>query len=201
MASMATCRTPKTRKQSSCPVFGAPRKLSEALLPTYDDIMKHYLLERIHLKPTRDAKEPTVGEISENLATVIEGIWRKASIPIISHTRVLQMIRTYHDRYRKILKSFKGRKNQDGYKAKLLAFRKESKQTLFDIASCKCVDGRPTCSCSKDRKVPAEEVEFLSDQRTVRLMCISGIDQSKTRRLVKNLKRKASEAEKIKKAY
>lgn len=199
MASMATCRTPKTRKQSSCPVFGAPRKLSEALLPTYDDIMKHYLLERIHLKPTRDAKEPTVGEISENLATVIEGIWRKASIPIISHTRVLQMIRTYHDRYRKILKSFKGRKNQDGYKAKLLAFRKESKQTLFDIASCKCVDGRPTCSCSKDRKVPAEEVEFLSDQRTVRLMCISGIDQSKTRRLVKNLKRKASEAEKIKK--
>lgn len=171
---MATCSTPKTRKQSSCPVFGAPRKLSEALLPTYEDIMKHYLLERIHLKPTRDAKEPTVGDISENLAIVIEGIWRKASSPIISHTRVLQMIRKYHDRCRKILKSFKGRKNKDGYKAKLLAFRKESKQTLFDIASCKCVDG--TCSCSKDRKVPAEEVEFLSDQRTVRLMCISGID-------------------------
>lgn len=194
---MANFISPKTRKHSCCPVFGAPRKFSEALLPTYEDLMKHYLLERVNLKPTRDAKEPTVRDISEKSATVIERIWRKASIPIISHTRVLQLIRAYHDSYRKLLKSCKGRKNEDGYKAKLLAFRNESKKKLFDIASCKCVRG--TCSCSKERKVPVDEEEFLSDQRTVRLMCISGVDQCKTRKLVSKLKRKALETERIEK--
>ena len=141
MASLATPSriTRKTRKQSCCPVFGAPRKVSDALLPTYEDVMKHYLLERIHLKPSHDAKEPTVGDISENLATVVESIWRKASIPIISHTRVLQMIRTYHDKYRKLLKSFKGRKNNDVIKlSSWLSETKASKSCLtLQVAMCR----------------------------------------------------------------
>jgi len=66
--------------------------------------MKQYLMFKHQLKSTEDAKDPSVGEISELVAAKIERIWIKASIPTISHTRVLQMLRAYHDKYRKLLK-------------------------------------------------------------------------------------------------
>ena len=56
----------------------------------------------IALKPGTSAKEPTINEIS---ALKIENIWLRASIPVVSNTRILQMIEAYHDKYRNLLKS------------------------------------------------------------------------------------------------
>ena len=81
--------------------------------------MKQYLMFKHQMKSTEDVKDPSVGEISELVATKIERIWIKASIPTISHTRVLQMLRAYHDKYRKLLKPFKQRQKNEKYKESL----------------------------------------------------------------------------------
>jgi hypothetical protein len=74
----------------------------------------------------------------------------------------------------------------------VLTFRSDAQQTLFDIASCKCVDS-VSCKCAKEKKVPAEERQFLKDQRTVRKMMIGCIDGRKTKALQLKAQRKAKE--------
>ena len=91
----------KSRKAMCCPVFGTTKLMSEIILPTYEDVMKHYLFVKHELKPTASKKEHTVSHISEKVARVIEGLWTRSSIPVISHKRTLQMIRSYHDKYQK----------------------------------------------------------------------------------------------------
>ena len=95
---------------------------AENILLTYEDVMKHYLFVKHELKPTKSTKEPTVSQISETVARVIEGLWTKSSIPVISHKRTLQMIRSYHDKYQKLMKNIK-RNNT----VKVTSFRDASK--------------------------------------------------------------------------
>jgi len=80
---------PGTRLKDSCPVFGAPQKLLGNVLPTYEDVVKFYQFTRNELKSSGNYKGPAVSEINEVLAFRIEEIWKKASIPSVSHNRVL----------------------------------------------------------------------------------------------------------------
>lgn len=192
-AEMAKSIKPTTRKATRCPIFGAPSNLSVIMLPTYEDVIKYCLRVRHDLKARIGTKVPTVAEISAIVASETERIWHKASIPVVSHTRVLQLIRSYYDKYTKRLHAYKGRKTDAKYKQKLHSFRTDSRGKLFDIAACKCM-GLKKCSCDKDRKVPLTEQKFLDDQRTMRLMVISSVDQSASQQLNKKLKRKCEEA-------
>src|SRR5260221_3792580 len=125
-AAMATSsNSTTTRKGASCPVFGSPGELSGNVLPTYCDIMKFYVWTKNNLKINTKIKEPTVGEISEIVAVRVEKIWMKASIPVVSHTRVLHLLRAYHDKYMKLLKPFKARQKQEKYKDRLKTFKDE----------------------------------------------------------------------------
>ncbi len=135
----------RTRNFSNCPVFGAPCELPETQLPTYYDVMKYYLWVRYDLKPDITAKDPTVEEISVIVAGKVVEIWNKASIPTVINKRVLQMIRAYHDKYRNLMKSYKGRKTNEKYVKKLEEFKLESEK-LFDISSCKCHSWE-SCKC------------------------------------------------------
>lgn len=65
---------------------------------------------------------------------------------------------------------------------------------LLDICSCKCVELNE-CSCTKDRKVPRIEHDFLIDQRTTRVMYIADIDKPTTERMMKHTARKERERE------
>jgi len=179
---------PKTRTKTKCPVFGTPHELSAILLPTYESVMKYYLLVKHELKPNDHSKDPAVADIAEKVATNIERVWLKSSIPVVSHKRVLQTIRSYHDKYMKLIKPLKGRQHDDNYRAKIERFREESRCKLFDIAACKCV--LHDCRCKKERKVPVQEREFLQDQRTLRIMCMSTVDAVTTRKLLQRQKRK-----------
>ena len=105
--------------------------------------------------------------------------------------RVLQLVRSYHDRYRKVLKSYKGRQNNKKYKSALNHFHVSSRERLFDIAACKCTDFA-ICHCDKVRKVPVHEQSFLTDQRTLRNMIIGEVDYIATNKLHRQLKRKAA---------
>lgn len=168
----------QTRLMWECPIFGHPKVLSDTYLPTYDDVMKYYLYIRHELKPHTSSKEPTVSEILDIVIENVEDIWVKASIPTVSRTRMLQMGRAFHDKYRNILRS-KGRKGSKNYDLAVNKFLNEGKR-LFDIASCKC-KLFSECNCTKDKKVPVLEQQFLLDQRTERKMCISTLDKSVTK--------------------
>lgn len=51
--------------------------------------------------------------IAESVATQVENIFKKASIPTVTHTRVVQMVTSYHEEYYKIRKSFNRDKVKD----------------------------------------------------------------------------------------
>lgn len=146
--------------------------------------MQYYLFVKHKLKSEITSKEPSVSSIAEIVAIDIEKVWLKASIPIVSHTRVLQMIKTYHDKYRNILKLAKSRINNDTFKKKLENFQNESKNSLFDIVACKCVEFS-ICNCEKSRKLPIIEQVFIIDQRTTRKIVVTSINISTTKKLQK----------------
>ena len=183
---------PKTRKAVSCPVFRHPAAMNEIQLPTWSDVMKNYLLLRNQMRSGSDsAKEPTVSEIAESLALKVELIWKKASLPIISHNAIVNKIRRYHDSYRKLLKPYKGRKADVKYNAKISQFAASAKSELFDISSCRCSD-YSLCKCKKEDKISTEERQFIADQRSLRHMAIGGIDLAATSKLQRALRRKMS---------
>jgi len=103
MAEARSNTKPKTRRDSSCSIFGAPAELSPTMLPTYADLMKYFMLVRDQIKPRDIAKEPSVSDVSVQVAQKVEELWRKASIPHISHQRILERIKTYHGKYRALL--------------------------------------------------------------------------------------------------
>src|ERR1051325_4820588 len=142
---------PKTRKILSCPIFGHPREINKTVLPSCGDVMRQYLFSRNDLKPSdASTKDPTTSilAVSEVVAKCIEGQWTRASIPIISHKRVLEKIRLYHEKYRTLLKPYKQRKENANYNLKLHRFEHDPTSPLFDIAACKCRDFF-TCNCPK----------------------------------------------------
>lgn len=181
----------KTRKQVNCVIFGTPQEFGGFVLPSYEFVMKYYLFVKHDLKPSAASKEPTVAEIGEIVAQKLEDLWHKASIPIVSHTRILQMIRNYHDKYRNMLKSFKGKGSRESYQLKLKAFQADARK-LFDISACKCKEFN-FCSCPREKKVPVEERPFLLDQRSKRKMIIGSLDIEKTKQLTERMKRKIEE--------
>ena len=50
-----------------------------------EEMTKYYLFVKSELKPFNTSKEPSIRQISERRALVIEEIWTKASIPTIRH--------------------------------------------------------------------------------------------------------------------
>ncbi|KAK4871958.1 hypothetical protein RN001_016082 [Aquatica leii] len=86
-----------TRCAMNCPVFKQLSQLPENILPTYDQII--------------NKKEPVFSEIAEEVSVKLEEIWNKASIPTISHNRILQLLNSYHHKYMKLKKPFKDRQN------------------------------------------------------------------------------------------
>ena len=102
---------PKTRKSLKCPVFGYACNLPNNVLPTYTDVMRHYQ----HVRHTLEAQgnlTPSVREVSSICSSDTELLWRKASVPIVSHTCVLKLIRTFHDEFRTLMKPYKKRKGE-----------------------------------------------------------------------------------------
>lgn len=174
----------KTRSAFKCPLFGCIVDIKDNYLPTYEDVMKFYEWTRHQLKlQLETAKEPTFSQVADIVVPRIEGIWQTASIPTVTRTRIIQMLKAYHLKCKNLLKSIKKISPE-----KLESFRENGK-LLFDIASCKCKE-LPHCICPTDKKVPKQEQPFLIDQRTSRNMFIGKIDITTTNKLQKTLKRK-----------
>lgn len=181
-----------SRAQTNCEVFGAPLEHRELTLPTYYDVMKHYLFVQHDMKNKNNGKEPSYKDISDNVISCIESVWKKASIPVVSTRRIQDMIKKYHEKYRKIIKllSAKGSANK---LEKVKTFRDDAKRKLFDICLCKCTELK-RCNCSLSNKVPKEEQEFLLDQRTTRKMFIGSVNRALTIKTMQKSSRKLSDS-------
>jgi len=165
--------------------------MSQTLLPSFGNVLKEYCFCRLQFQQDGCAKKPTVFEIVEAVAGNVKRIWFKASIPVLSHQRVVAKIQEYHDKYKLLLKPYKQRQNIVTYLKQVQIFRDDSEK-LFDIAACKCNE-QIVCCCEKDKKVPIIEREFLGDHRTNRKMMISNVDIIKTKQ-IQNILKKSREA-------
>src|SRR6266496_4214024 len=181
----------KTRSKNvceDCPIFGALSAICPTMLPTYRSLMKDYLFVRHTMRNDGRQKEPSVFEIVGHVAFDVEKIWIKASVPVLSQQRVRDLVKTYYDQYRNLMKPYKERKTNKQYMERVSLFQQNSNK-LFDIAACKCLDFS-ACHCHKDNKVPLQERKFLIDQRTDRRMMIGNVDRRMTQQILKKQIRK-----------
>lgn len=187
----------KTRKLSDCPILGSYKIMQENTLPTINDVMRHFYSERNVLLNKTKGFHPPKKDIANALAKKLKIIWTKSSIPTVLHFSIVKRILEKNEEIQKLKKN--ANRNSKSFRKKIEEFRLKS-QGIFDICSCKCRDFT-ACSCPPDKKVPIAEREFLHDQRTVRRMVISGIDQKTSsilkKRLARKLTRQASAHKKI----
>lgn len=178
----------KFKFRQKCPVFGIyPYDLTETQLPSYQDVLLCYQFERFRIGRLRgDNYEPRSKEVSEIVSKKVEHIFQKASIPIVSHTRVLQMLTTYHKKFLSLKQTFL--RNQIGLRSKRDDFVSSAAE-LFDIAACKCISFS-SCNCPKERKVPILEQPFLLDQRGRRIGRIGSVDLPETMKITKRNERR-----------
>lgn len=177
-----------TRSTVNCEIFGHPKLMNNRVLPTYCDVLLHYLFIQHDLKDKNNGKNPSVCDILNILVPKIEEIWQTASIPTVSRRRIWDKLKTFHQRYKNIQKNLKCRKDTATIQYKLIAFRKEA-SNLFDVASCKC--NYENCKCEKSKKVPVRERAFLLDQRTNRMMAISTVDTEVSKKIIEADERRA----------
>ncbi|CAH0562813.1 unnamed protein product [Brassicogethes aeneus] len=187
---MSKPKVKKTRAGLSVHLFGTVTDLDPEIinvLPTYQQVMLCYESVRIQLKG-EGSKEPPLNTIANIVAEKIKIIWQRASLPILTHKRIVDMILSYHAKYKNIIKPFKSRDTP--FLSKKLETFKNSAQKLFDICSCKCSTFQ-SCKCPKEKKVSEIEWPFIIDQRNDRKMLIGPVDRVITKKLQKKLERQA----------
>lgn len=198
-----------TRQTIACPIIGVPKELSGLSLPTYEDILLCCLDEKYKrslLFSPNNKKELGFLAIADCVATQVVGIYNKATIPTVTHTRVVQLIQSYYNSYIALKKSYNRDCEKDFYKKKIEAFIQNAKSKLFDIAACKCnialtctcgtvcKGNYPlsvACECDKTKRIPDIELKFMYDQRTTRKMAIGSLDLQETSKLRKREERRA----------
>lgn len=132
----------KTRCEINCPLLGAPAKIPTNVLPTIKDVIRHLLLtakKNLQQKPDK-----------KNVAKILEDVWIKASIPMVSQFRIIQMMDTYLTTRKALLKVNK-KKTTESAQLKAKQFV-ESCDLIFDIATCKC-QHFDKCVCKREDKV------------------------------------------------
>lgn len=137
----------------SCPIFGVPEGMRHTVLPTIEDVIKALSLTRNNLEDQSVNRNLLISKSSDIVAKQVEDIWKKAGIPIVSHQRIVELIKKYHTNRQKLLKPYKERKHVASYKSRLDSFKADC-QRLFDIAACKCANFS-LCVCGKPFKVGA----------------------------------------------
>lgn len=178
------------RSATVCAILGPYKELDDRQLPTIRDVIKFILFTKNDLKLKYNGKDPPNSKIYAIVFEEITNIWTKASIPIVTKERVIQLLKSNFATYIN-LKRYPKSKRNDSFQNKLKYFL-ESSEKLFDVAACKCTSFE-SCSCLKPKKVPINERCFLMDQRNGRKMVISGIDKKATARLIKRQQRQIEE--------
>lgn len=184
-----------TRNKTNCPIFGAPLDLSRTVLPTREEVLRYYNYIKLQ-KQSEGKYKPKVSEIFDEIATELEKVWKRASIPTVHHVTIINQFKREYEKLNKLLKSYsEARKGTESFKNKASKLREDA-ALLFDIAYCKCKSFE-VCVCDVSHKVPPMERAFLQDQRTTRAMIIGGADRITTEKIRKKDARKLQELKRL----
>ncbi|GBN18604.1 hypothetical protein AVEN_236395-1 [Araneus ventricosus] len=151
------------RAVNHCPIFNENLKhFDEVKLLTKKDVLLCCLeVRRQVVLESKRNKETAFSTVARQVAIKLNIIWDKASIPTVTHNRVIQLITCCHDHYISIKKTLNCkttvRKSKDD---KLTSFIEQTAK-LFDIAFCKCADFSG-CTCPKDKKGSCSRVSVSS---------------------------------------
>ncbi|CAH1113458.1 unnamed protein product [Psylliodes chrysocephalus] len=186
-------KTP-TRKTTIYPIFETLAEMSQLKLLTNADIIQHYLFIRNEKKRHRGRQRSTGFKNSNRNCKHRSGyIWKKSvptkdnmmsMVPTITFKKVTEIIKKLNTDYRTLLKPYKGKQQSESYTKKLKDLKLSWEETLFGITSYKCKDLN-YCHCYKEKKIPAQEREFVIDQRTTTNLVIGSIDVAYSRKIVK----------------
>lgn len=114
-----------TRNAVECPIFGAPTDLSSVSLPTFFDLIKYFLWVRHQEEQKHVNRNLIVANALEIVSRKVEEIWRNASIPTISHQRIVALIKGYQKKRKDLLKPYLQRQNVSSYKLQIEALKKK----------------------------------------------------------------------------
>lgn len=158
------------------PILGKLHDFDCSMLPTYDDVLKQFILLRNTLSSNENGKFQSVKKITNLVAKKLETIWKKTSITIISNQRISQII---YDTYNNYKSSLKYSGNPRKIPLKIQNFFSEAKVKLFDIAACKCIE-LSKCKCNNDQRVSNIGMKFLIDQRLTRKLTLDYFNQNES---------------------
>src|SRR5277367_6083677 len=158
----------QTRAKTESNIVEPAKELSNVLLPTGRDMLRFYNFVYLEKKEAYKGMNPSSKEVATEVAERIEEIWARASIPIVSRCRIVQLIQENRNKEQDLNKSYSRDHNTEKYQAKLDAFSAKI-DCLFDVATCKCSDFA-LCRCPSGKRIPEIERGFLVDQRTSRKM-------------------------------
>ena len=102
MSSKSNTNNHVNRQSVVCSVIGAPYENNGNILPSYSDVMKHYLCVWQELKLLNDNKDPSFKDVSDQVVTYLENLWKCASLPSVGNKRIYDMLKNYHQKYMKI---------------------------------------------------------------------------------------------------
>lgn len=198
-----------TRSEFECPLFGPPKDLPVSKLPTYEDVLRCCFHEHYNIALETN-KTVSFSQVANIVAPKVKALYDTASIPTVTTYRIVQLISSYHDSYRKLMKSFKRDKEKETFKKKVAEFKTKA-LLLFDMAACKCkmtyscsCQKVPevcececpisiSCECEKAKKIPTLELKFMYFQRNLGKGKIGGVDVKETNKITKRHERKLTE--------
>ena len=93
MSSKSNTNNPVTRQSVVCSVFGTPCEHNGNNLPSYSDVMKHYLCVRQELRLLNNNKDPSFKDVSDQVVTFLDNLWKHASLPSVSNKRIYDMLK------------------------------------------------------------------------------------------------------------
>ena len=168
-----------TRSKTAKFALGQPAPLPVTCLPLEVDVYNAIIFTKNKMKADAPKSKITNRSVCSKVADDVKEVWEdKGNLPTIAHRAVLDNIEKIFkrgsdlqkiplERRSKLLEEMesnpenvfdeKGGKGRPQKKYDFL-------QNLFDICTCKCED-RVMCSCTKEKKIPKREWDFLMDQR------------------------------------
>ena len=171
---------PITRQSSGHSIFSGPlSELPLTELPTRIQVAQYFLF-------MKESKYANNKDVIPELAQTIIHRWNRAGIPKQS----LKNVKTKLSR----LMEEGSRSSKQGKDTEKTRKFEDSLNSLFDIAGCQCED-MSKCTCDKEMKVPQRERDFLTDQRSTRLMQIAGVDKKVTAMMARKTSRQERMAE------
>ena len=194
-----------TRTDTEDRILGQASPLSENVLPTYLEVGRAIKHKQKELQiESGNTANPPFKDVRLAVATQIHAIWDKATVPCARIKTIEGRIDEFWTKKNKV----KNKKNLDGEMAQW--------SKIFDVCLCKCpyvkcdevgcmvenclVFHGITCTCTRESKVPPQELSFLHDQRHGRKWTISDkIDKAATEKMAAIALRKEADEKQRKK--